>query len=98
MRPEFYKIKRWVSRPDLTTLRQIRHHLSDHHSAAKNKELQIDKLVLPTGFSDALSRGVGESGIPLVETTALSYHRPVRIDGHTSKSNHSEQHTAALLT
>ena len=38
-----------------------------------NKALQVDKLAPPKDSSDALARGVGESGVPLAETMALSY-------------------------
>ncbi|MGA2227029.1 MAG: hypothetical protein ABSH41_21550 [Syntrophobacteraceae bacterium] len=40
---------------------------------AMNKFMMIDKLAPPETFADALARGVGESGAPLVETMALSY-------------------------
>jgi hypothetical protein len=40
--------------------------------SAMNKFMQIDKLEPPKDFADALARGVGESGAPLVETMALS--------------------------
>jgi hypothetical protein len=40
---------------------------------AMNKFLMIDKLAPPETFADALARAVGESGVPLAETMALSY-------------------------